>query len=234
MNTLILKTFYLHETLNDDQIDKYNSSNGIIISKHIFEQFLNESDKTCIIGLYNTLDNDIKKIYVNVIDSHDTEDNIAYVPQWIYEYLNYIEDSNVTYMRVYPKVGNKVKIKPKGDFYAYLDDPVTALRDGFEEYTCLLKDTVIIININGIPLEVEILETYVNDEICNNQPIYIRGVELEVDIESTEDVDIKSTNNLYQPNQNLTEEIDFDSMLPNSFLPTNLTNKFPGKGHKLN
>jgi hypothetical protein len=213
MNSLTLKTFYFHETFTDDNINKYNASNGIIISRYIFENIPSGIDKVSIIKLYK----DNKKIYVNIIDTHDTEDNIAYVPLWIYEYLNYTEDCKVDYMVVYPKIGNKIKIKPRDNFYAFLDDPITALRNGFEEYTCLVKDTVIIININGIPLDVEILETYINNEICNNHPIYIRGVELEVDIQSIEKLKEK-------------EEIDFDSMLPPV---TNIISKFPGKGHKL-
>ena len=223
MNNLVLKTFYLHETLSDTIIEKYNSSNSIIVSKFIFEYLTqqNTSEKVLIIGLYfNT-----KKIYVNVEDSHEDNDNIAYVPSWIYEYLNYKEDRLVNYMQVYPKTGNKIKIKPKSDFYAYLDDPVTALRNGFESYSCLLHGTIINININDIPLEVEILETYINNAKINNQPIYIRGVELEVDIES----------NNPQPEQNLinepiVEKIDFSSMLP----PTSVIDpRFPGKGKKL-
>jgi hypothetical protein len=233
MNNLILKTFYFHETLSDNLIDKYNSSNSIIVSKFIFEHLTqqNTSEKVLIIGLYfNT-----KKIYVNVEDSHGDNDNIAYVPSWIYEYLNYKEDGLVNYMQVYPKTGNKIKIKPRGDFYAYLDDPVTALRNGFEAYSCLLQGTIINININDIPLEVEILETYINNEKITNQPIYIRGIEIEVDIESSieeevikpheENIDFSSM--LPQLND---DKIDFSSMLP---LSSNPDPRFPGKGRRL-
>ena len=225
MNNFILKTFYLHETLNDSTIEKYNASNSIIVSKAIFEYLAqqNTSEKVLIIGLYfNT-----KKIYVNVEDSHEDNNNIAYVPLWIYEYLNYKEDALVSYMQVYPKTGNKIKIKTRSDFYAYLDDPITALRNGFESYSCLLIGTIINININDILLEVEILETYINNEKITNQPIYIRGIELEVDIESSEP----------EPEQNFInhqiveeEKIDFSSMLPLSSIPDP---RFPGKGRRL-
>lgn len=234
MNNLILKTFYLHETLSDALIEKYNSSNSIIVSKFVFEYLThqNTSEKVLIIGLYyNT-----KKIYVNVEDSHSDQDNIAYIPSWIYEYLNYKEDALVNYMQVYPKTGNKIKIKPRGDFYAYLDDPITALRNGFEAYSCLLHGTIINININDIPLEVEILETYINNEKITNQPIYIRGVELEVDIESLEFApepvhDPLPEQNLLNHQINISEEkIDFSSMIP---LPTNPDPRFPGKGRRL-
>jgi hypothetical protein len=228
MNNLTLQTFYLHETLTDENIERYNSSNNVIISKYLFDNFINShlllsNDTALTIELhYNN-----KKIYVNIIDSHNTEDTIVYVPLWIYEYLNYTEDDLVSCIRVYPETGNKIKIKPRSDFYAYLDDPVTALRNGFEEYSCLVKDTVISININGIQLDVEILETYINNESSNNQPIYIRGIELEVDIESNE----PEPEPVQEPELEPEPEPDFDSMLPPSY--SNNISKFPGKGNKL-
>lgn len=230
MNNLILKTFYFHETLSDTIIEKYNSSNSIIVSKFIFEHLTQEntSEKVLIIGLYYNS----KKIYVDIVDSHSDDDNIAYVPSWIYQYLNYKETDVVNYMQVYPKIGNKIKIKPNSDFYAYLDDPITALRNGFESYSCLLNGTIINININDIPLEVEILETYINNQLIINQPIYIRGIELEVDIESSiqdepeQKEELNQINTLIEQNN---EIIDFSSMLP----PSNIDLKFPGKSRKL-
>jgi len=227
MEVLKLKTFYLNSMLDDNVIDKYNSSNSVIISKNLFQEITNkDSDNTVnIIGLYYKG----KKIYVDIIDTHIDDPNIMYVPEWIYKYLNYEEDELVNYMQVHPKVGNKVKIKPRGDFYAYLDDPISALRNGFERYSCLLKDTVILLNIDGIPLEVEIVETYIK-----NQPIYIRGVELEVDIEETiHSIDENNENNIIEPLDEIKPTIDdnFDSMLP--YMPIQSENKFKGKGYSL-
>ena len=224
MEVLKLKTFYLNSLLDDAVIDKYNSSNSVIISQNLFQEITNkESDNTVnIIGLYYKG----KKIYVDIIDSHTDDPNIMYVPEWIYKYLNYEEDELVNYMQVHPKVGNKVKIKPRGDFYAYLDDPISALRNGFENYSCLLKDTVILLNIDGIPLEVEIVETYIK-----NQPIYIRGVELEVDIEETiSPIEENNQNDIIKPIDDSFDD-NFDSMLP--YMPIQSENKFKGKGHSL-
>lgn len=230
MEVLKLKILYLNLLLNDDDIEKYNSSNSVIVSQTLFQEITNkESDNTVnIIGLYYKG----KKIYVDIIDSHIDDPDIMYVPEWIYKYLNYEEDELVNYMQVYPKVGNKIKIKPRGDFYAYLDDPISALRNGFERYSCLLKDTVILLNIDGIPLEVEIVDTYIK-----NQPIYIRGVELEVDIEditvNSENTTHVNENNIIKPQDEIKPNIDddFDSMLP--YMPTQPENKFNGKGHSL-
>jgi hypothetical protein len=224
MNDLRLRTFCFNESFSDENIDKYNASNGIIVSKTLFEEINNSVDKVAVIGLYY----DTRKIYIHIIDTHNNEENIIYVPNWIYNYFNYTENEIVNYMQVYPKIGNKVKIKPHGDFYAYLDDPVTALRNGFEEYSCLLAGTRIMINVNNIPLEVEILETYINNVSTNKQPIYIRGLELEVDIESEPET-IPET--IPEP---VIEKDNFDSMFPSSYFKNNQPNKFPGKGYKFN
>ena len=229
MEVLKLKTFVSNVLLSDSDIEKYNASNSVIVSQSLFQEITNKetNGKVTIIGLYYKS----KKIYVDIIDSHYDEPNLMYVPLRIYEYFNYDEDDLVNYMEVYPKVGNKIKIKPRGDFYAYLDDPISSLRDGFEKYSCLLKDTVILINVNNIPLEVEIIETYIK-----NQPICIRGVELEVEIEETipETIPVPIKEPIIEPKleQNMNDFDDFSSMLPNSYLQQS-NNKFPGQGRSL-
>jgi len=249
MDTLKLKTFFLHPILSENQIDIYNASNSVIVSHTLFQNITEKDAKgnVAIIGLYYNN----KKIYVDIIDSHDEESNFMYVPMWIYTYFNYQEDDLVNYMQVFPKTGNKIKIKPKGDFYAYLDDPVNALRNGFEKYSCLIENTTILLNVESIPLEVEILETYINSEKnMKNQPICIRGIELEVDIAVQESVQetvpepVPDTvpDTVPEPTNNIN---DFSSMLPASmisesmfstsmFPETNQTSKkFPGKGYSL-
>lgn len=239
MEVLKLKPFILHPLLSDEQIENYNASNSVIISQHLFHEITNKDAKgnAAIIGLYYKN----KKIYVDIVDSHNEEPNTMYVPKWIYDHFNYQEDELVNYMQVFPKSGNRIKIKPKGDFYAYLDDPVSALRNGFEKYSCLIENTTILINVDSIPLEIEILETYINfEKNKKNQPIYIRGVELEVDIENQEEVHpvvdpvvdpTPITPMLVDPIQH---DNDFSSMLPASFFEKNITkNLFPGKGYSL-
>jgi hypothetical protein len=249
MDAIKLSTFYLNSSLSEEQIEIYNASNSVIVSHELFQNIINKNheSKVNIIGLYYNN----KKIYVDIIDAHNNDNNIIYIPLWIYTYLNYKEDDLVNYMQVKPITGNKIKIKPKGDFYAYLDDPVNALCRGFEKYSCLLENTTIVLNIQSVPLEVEILETYINSIKNNkNQPIYIRGVELEVDIESIES--IKPEDSIKPEESNIViESNDFlstksniiydfkSSMLPQSMIPDFLlpnyeqSKKFLGIGYKL-
>lgn len=224
MDTLVAKTFYLHETLSDEQINNYETSNNVLISNTLFQEIMNNHDdkKMLILGLYYKN----KKIFVNIDGNHHNEDNLIYIPLWIYQYFNYTDDEQINYMQVSPKIGSKIKIKPHEDFYAYLSDPVQALRDGFEKYSILSNNTTIPLNINGRTLMIDILDTY-----SNNNPINIRGIELEVDIQEIQEEIQEEIQNIEETK----EEIDFSSMLPPSFMQNIIQpNKFPGKGRRLN
>jgi hypothetical protein len=233
METLVAKTFYSHETLSDEQINTYETSNNVLISNTLFQEIINNHDdkKMLILGLYYKN----KKIFVNIEGNHHNDNNLIYIPLWIYQYLNYTDDEPINYMQVSPKIGSKIKIKPHDDFYAYLPDPVQSLRDGFEKYSILFNNTTIPLNINGRTLLIDILDTN-----SNNTPINIRGVELEVEIEEIEKKEDIQTNpeeitsNIYTPTHIPEKDIDFSSMLPPSYFQNIVSpNKFPGKGYKL-
>ena len=253
MDTLVAKTFYSHETLSDEQINTYETSNNVLISNTLFREIINNHDdkKMLILCLYYKS----KKIFVNIDDNHNNEDNLIYIPLWIYQYLNYTDDEPIDYMQVSPIIGSKIKIKPHEDFYAYLPDPVQGLRDGFEKYSILLNNTTIPLNVNGRTLMIDILDTY-----SNNKPVNIRGIELEVEIEEIdqdkkiEDIQTKPEENItnaYTPSQAIAnaytptqivgqyipqdENIDFLSILPPIHLQNLLQpNKFLGIGRRLN
>jgi hypothetical protein len=221
MDTLVAKTFYSHETLSDEQITNFETSNNVLISNLLFQEILNNHDdkKMLILGLYYKN----KKIFVNIDGNHHNEDNLIYIPLWIYQYLNYTDDEQINYMQVSPKIGSKIKINPHEDFYAYLPDPIQSLRNGFERYSILLNNTTIPLNIDGRILMIDIIDTY-----SNNNPINIRGIELEVDINEIQDQNI-----LEEPKEK--EDFDFSSMIPSSFMQnTSQPNKFPGKGYRFN
>jgi hypothetical protein len=225
METLIAETFCFYNKLSDSEISKYETSNNVLISNALFEEILNnheDNNKMLILGLYYNN----KKIFVNISGNHHNNDNLIYLPLWIYQYFNYTDGEQINYMQVSPKIGSRIKIKPHEDFYAFLPDPVQALRDGFEQYSILLKNTTIPLNINGRTLLIDIIDTN-----SNNNPINIRGIELEVEIEEIVKEEIKQE---IKP-EILKEEFDFSSMLPPSYQNSLKTpeNKFPGTGNKL-
>jgi len=175
---IILKPITLNSFLSDEEIQKYETSNSIIASHTFFENIINNNIYSTNMLLLALFRNDIK-IFVDIDASHYDDDNIMYVPLWIYQYLKCTEDDeNVNHMQICPQEGNKIKIKPHSDFYAYLPDPVEALRNAFEKYSVLVKNTTIPLMIENRILYVDILDTH-----TANAPICIRGVELEVEIE---------------------------------------------------
>ena len=175
---LIVKPITLNSFLSDEDIQKYETSNSIIVSHSLFEDISNNETYANNMLLLALFRNDIK-IFVDIDGSHYDDTNIIYVPLWIYQHLQCDDDNeNINYMQICPKPGNKIKIKPHSDFYAYLSDPVEALRNGFEKYSILVKNTTIPLMIEDRILYVDILDTH-----SENSPICIRGVELEVEIE---------------------------------------------------
>ena len=208
---LILRPHCLNAFLSEDDIKKYNNSNSIISSQTVLIDMMSrlETSNMLIIELlYNN-----KKIQVDIESSHYDDSNIIYVPYCIYEFFEYKDDEYVSYNKVDPIVGNKIKIKPHSEFYAYLPDPVNALRNAFEKYSVLSKNITIPLYVDEKVLYVDILDINSDDE-C----IYIRGVELEVEIEENKDLH-KLPEVVPNINRNIIEEYD--------------TKKFPGKGYSL-
>jgi hypothetical protein len=136
---LIVKPVTLNSFLSDEDIQKYETSNSILISHSLFEEISNNETYANNMLLLALFRNDIK-IFVDIDASHYDDANIMYVPLWIYQHLQCNDNNeNINYMQICPKIGNKIKIKPHSDFYAYLPDPVEALRNGFEKYSILVK-----------------------------------------------------------------------------------------------
>ena len=215
---LIVKPVTLNSFLSDEDIQKYETSNSILVSHSLFEEISNNETYANNMLLLALFRNDIK-IFVDIDASHYDDANIIYVPLWIYQHLQCDDNNeNINYMQICPKIGNKIKIKPHSDFYAYLPDPVEALRNGFEKYSILVKNTTIPLMIEDRILYVDILDTH-----ADNSPICIRGVELEVEIEEIVSSVI--------PEPVITEPTISTPVIAED--QTYDQKKFPGKGYSL-
>lgn len=222
MNPTIWPLFF-NEELLDSESDVAETGNGIYVSKTIFTEFMNE-DTDDFIALELTFDNRIAVCHI--IGTHNADDDDAiYAPGWMCNSIGCSGGEPVLMKRVHPSIGTKITIKPENTSYTEADDPVEALRNGFESYSCLTPGIDIPLLVNGKVINVTILDTGSMGPIC------IRGVELEVEIEA----DAPSTNVIEAPvlmptllsNQ---EPIDFSSMLP----PVSVVdNRFPGTGRVL-
>jgi len=201
------------------------------------------------------ISNGTRSVCAHICGVHESDDAI-FAPFWMCELLGYGSgEITVELTHVYPSIGNRIRIQPYTSEYAKLDDPVSALRNGFEKYACLSSGLDIPLLINGDRLIVSIIDTH------NTGPICIRGLELEVEIEKPLDSLIEEEESVVLPEPKrarYTEGVantivdasmpptlapvaddDFgDSMFPAAMLPASVTpssntNRFPGRGRRL-
>jgi hypothetical protein len=178
---------------------------------------------------------DLRSVTSHIVGIHNDDTEQIYVPYWMYSLLNCSEEDRCSITQVYPSIGLKIHIKPMNDSYAHLEDPVSALRNAFEQYSTLISGIDIPLYVNNSTLNVSILDTY------NTEPICIRGVELEVIIdEPIQTMERVQTNSIVDTvaapvDKNTVmeaEEYSWDSMIP-GIIPDESSKKFPGKGRTL-
>jgi hypothetical protein len=211
---------FFNDELLDSEIAKAEAGNGIYISKSGFARFMGDHTDEFVALELGFGD---KIAVCHIIGTHNGDDTAIYTPGWMCNSIGCSGGEDVLIRRIYPSIGTKIIINPQNTTYTEADDPVEALRNGFENYSCLISGIEIPLLVNGKIINVAILDTGVTGPIC------IRGVELSVEIAAEPD----STNIIEQPDCPVyipQEPIDFSSMLP----PTPvIDNRFPGTGRVL-
>jgi hypothetical protein len=202
-----------------------------------------------------------RSVCAHICGVHESDDAV-FAPFWMCELLGQgAGETTVELGQVHTSIGNRIRIQPYTSEYAKLDDPVSALRNGFENYACLSSGLDIPLLINGDKLIVSIIDTRHTGPIC------IRGLELEVEIEAPLDslieedsVAIPESKRARYTDDGVTNSIvdafaataatataataaaiadePFgDSMFPASMLPSATEpakqNRFPGRGRRL-
>jgi len=163
-----------HPSLLPSDERQRECGDGIYVSNACFRQFMDTDDEQLVII---EISNGTRSVCAHICGVHESDDTV-YAPFWMCELLGYgAGETTVELTHVYPSIGNRIRIQPYTSEYAKLDDPVSALRNGFENYTCLSSGLDIPLLINGDRLIVSIIDTH------NTGPICIRGLELEVEIE---------------------------------------------------
>lgn len=214
-----------NSSLTDDDLNQRECGDGIYVSADRFRYFNNtDSEELVIIKITNGE----FTTYAQIIGVHSDRRNKVFMPAWMFEYLNVECTYQVLLERCTDiSIGLHIRIRPHSSKYASLDDPVSALRNGFENYIVLKGNTDIPLLVDGERLIVSIIDTFSNEPIC------IRGVELEVEIEQPMDYK-KPTEKPFDFSNMLPiptkEPFDFSNMLP---LPTIKDKHFSGKGYVL-
>jgi len=233
-----------HNTLLESEIDLRECSDGIYLSNDRFRYFNRDDSEELVIIKITRGD---RSSYANIIGVHSEDRNMVFMPAWMCAYLGADCGDDVSLSRLADyRIGMNIRIQPHTSGYATLDDPSSALRDGFENYTVLQSGIDIPLHVGGSQLIVSIIDTH------NEGPVCIRGVELSVEIDrpldsppEEEEAVVPETKrarhhdttgfignsivpNLVQEQEQSTE--DFDSMFPTAPVEEN---RIPGKGRVL-
>jgi len=229
-----------HPSLLPSEEMRRECGDGIYVSNSKFRNFMNTDDEQLVI-LQITANG--RSVCAHICGVHDdgSEDTI-YAPFWMCELVKFNSgETLVDIEQIHPSIGNRIRIQPYTSGYSKLQDPVSALRNGFENYACLSSGFDIPILVGGDKLIVSIIDTH------NTGPICIRGLEIEVQI----DTPLDSTDETVFPNSKrariedsganmIVDNVvdspsvdDFDSMLPTVSSPDLKPDRFPGRGRRL-
>jgi hypothetical protein len=177
-----METLYpllFNETLTDDVINSGECGDGIYVSENRFRLFMGggagtEADALVVISI-NCGDRTVNTF---IKGTHTEAPECVFAPSWICNVLGCSGGETVELGRAYPSIGSKITIKPHTSGYSLLEDPVSELRNAFENYSCLSAGLDIPLTVAGETLVVSIID------VGSDGPICIRGVELEVEIET--------------------------------------------------
>ena len=238
-----------HPSLLPSEERQRECGDGIYVSNACFRGFMDTDDEQLVII---EISNGTRSVCAHICGVHDMIDDSVFAPFWMCELLGQVVgEISVELTHVHPSIGNRIRIQPYTSEYAKLDDPVSALRNGFENYACISSGLDIPLLINGDKLIVSIIDTH------NTGPICIRGLELEVEIEKPLDSLIEDDSVIVPESKRAryneeggmntivdpvpapftgTSSEDFGGMLPASMLPCAKPaneNRFPGRGRRL-
>jgi len=159
-------------TLEDEASDK------IYVSESLFEELHNpEMDAGVLLVL--ELRNESGRVSCTPSGVHYDAKDILYVPQWMWSELQGSDESiTCTLTRIHPSTAQMIALEPHTSDLVLCEDPVTELRDAFEQYTCIEHGKTYPLFINGKLLTVTIP---VVKPDCS-EPLCIRTVELVVDM----------------------------------------------------
>ena len=132
----ILPLMYL-DTLDDAGIARHNCSDRIWIHRSAFEEWISpDAGTVTLVQLQNRL---AQSVVGCVYSVHQGDENTLYVPQWMYDALDF-DTEEVELERTTPSMCTGIVLQPYTSDHihaAAMIDPQEFLRDGFEQYSAL-------------------------------------------------------------------------------------------------
>jgi Ubiquitin fusion degradation protein UFD1 len=215
MPTTIYPLLY-HETLAESELEKCECSNGIYVSATRFSGLNHGAVESEIVIL--KLTHGGRSVLAHITGIHHGESSVVYAPSWMFYHLSCDEAGDpIVIERVHPALGTKIRIQPYTSEYTRENDPVAALRNAFENYSCLEVGQNVPLLIASQRLHVDILGTNSDGPIC------IRGLEIEVEIDRPHD---------YVEPEPVPEPVRENTWEP-MVVPAFVDTRFPGTGYRL-
>ena len=150
------------EHLTDEEIAKHECSDRIWLPRGQFDYWLRQMEP----GVLNVL-RLTNAVGQTVVGSpyamhHNETHATIYIPEWMLARLNG-DYNSISVERVSPNLCTKLTIQPYTSEHLQSDDPLEALRDAFECYSCIQSDV-------SIPLWIHSLNTQVRIDISATEP----------------------------------------------------------------
>jgi hypothetical protein len=129
----ILPLMYL-ETLDDAEIARHSCSDRIWMHQSDFREWISpDAGIVTLIELSNRLEQSVIGCVYGV---HHGNPETLYVPQWMYDSLDFDPD-DIELERITPSMCTGIVLQPHTSDHIHAADPQEFLRDGFEQYSVL-------------------------------------------------------------------------------------------------
>jgi hypothetical protein len=164
------------DSLDDVAVAQHNCSDRIWIHHEIFPQWISsEAGTVTLIRLQNRLD---QSVIGCVFGAHHGERNDIYVPQWMYDALDF-DTEQITMTRTTPSMCTGIILQPHTSDHLHVDrDPQEFLRDGFEQYSVLSPGQTLDLWIDGHTMTCTVIGLLPS----NDAPLAIRNCELTLEL----------------------------------------------------
>lgn len=167
------------EHLTDDEIAKHECSDRIWLPRGQFEYWTSQMEPGVLSVLRITNSVGQSVVGTPFAMHHNTAPATIYIPQWMLSCLECDYDS-VRVERISPGLCTQITIQPYTSEHLQCDDPLEALRDAFENYSCIQAGST-------IPLWIGTMASAVKVDVnstspSNTDPLCIRNGTLDLEL----------------------------------------------------
>ena len=147
--------------LTGQEMYEFECSDRLLLPKLLFEGFECAAGKTILLSISNSIGQTI----AGTIYGTHVEQDIIYVPSWMYYYIDITD--NVLYSTIEQCVCSKLSIRPHHNNFIAVKNWTIELGKALERYTSITEGAIIPLIINGIVQKFTIVGLYpYNHKTC--------------------------------------------------------------------